>query len=59
MRTPGIIHADDISRYSPQTHVGLKWVAARPLAPSGLFQRFKCAWLVFTGRADALVWHGQ
>lgn len=33
-----------------------RWVPARPLGGWG---RWRAAWLVFTGRADALVWPGQ
>lgn len=33
-----------------------KWVPARPLGLSSLFYWFRCAWLVFIGQADALVW---
>lgn len=33
-----------------------RWVPARPLGYYSLRNRIKCAWLVFTGKADALVW---
>ena len=33
-----------------------KWAPARPEGFFSLRNRLKCAWLVFTGRADALVW---
>lgn len=38
-----------------------RWVAARPESWAGLRLRFrlKCAWLVFTGRADVLQWTEQ
>lgn len=36
-----------------------RWVPARPLGFASLLQRFRCAWLVFTGKADALTWPGQ
>lgn len=32
-----------------------KWVPARPLGYPGLKHRFKVAWLVFTGKADAVI----
>lgn len=35
------------------------WPPARPLPYETMFGRWKAAWLVFTGRADALVWPGQ
>lgn len=36
-----------------------KWVPARPLGMHTLKNRLKTAWLVFTGKADAVVWPGQ
>lgn len=36
-----------------------KWVPARPLGLFSLRSRLKAAWLVFTGRADAVEWEGQ
>lgn len=35
------------------------YVPARPMGYASIKQRFKCAWLVFTGKADALVWPGD
>jgi hypothetical protein len=34
------------------------WVPARPTGYASIRNRFKCAWLVFTGKADALIWPG-
>lgn len=34
------------------------WGPARPLGYSSIFKRIRAAWLVFTGRADALKWPG-
>jgi len=36
-----------------------KWVPARPVGYASLGRRLRAAWLVFTGRADALTWEGQ
>ncbi len=36
-----------------------RWVPARPLGFYGLRSRLRCAWDVFTGRADAVYWPGQ
>jgi len=33
-----------------------KWVPCRTEGYPSWKHRFKCAWLVFTGRADALTW---
>lgn len=35
------------------------WYLARPEGLTGLRNRIRCAWMVFTGRADALVWGGK
>lgn len=32
------------------------WVPARTIGPSWLSNRIKAAWLVFKGKADAVVW---
>jgi len=36
-----------------------KWVVARGMGLQHWTQRWKCAWAVFTGKADALFWEGQ
>jgi hypothetical protein len=36
--------------------IGGKWYPARPLGYYSLRSRLKCAWLVFTGQADAVTW---
>lgn len=35
------------------------WVPARPEGFASLWWRFRAAWMVFTGRWDALFWAGQ
>lgn len=35
---------------------GDEWMPARPLGYPSLLQRFHAAWLVFTGKADAVTW---
>lgn len=35
------------------------WSPARPMGLPSLSERFKAAWLVFTGKADAVKWPGQ
>ena len=36
-----------------------RWVPARPLGFCSIGNRIRCAWAVFTGRADAVEWPGQ
>lgn len=60
MRIPGVYYADDLARNWPQA--GLpdgRWVAARPLPYYSIFERWRVAWLVFTGKADAVVFTDQ
>jgi hypothetical protein len=40
-----------------QTQIDGKWVASRPY-PDPRSLRLKAAWLVLTGRADAVTWPG-
>jgi len=35
---------------------GVAWVPARPSGYPGFWNRIRAAWLVFTGRADAILW---
>ena len=37
-----------------------KWVPCRPIGYFGIRHRFRAAWLVFSGQADAVTWpNGQ
>lgn len=36
-----------------------EWVPSRPLGLASIRVRLRAAWLVLTGKADALVWPGQ
>ncbi len=60
---PAIIYMSEAwVRMLSQNHAGLpdgRWVPARALPFFGRFVRWRAAWLVFTGRADALVWPGR
>lgn len=40
----------------PLVHINEKWVPCRSEGLSSFKNKLKCAWLVFTGKADALVW---
>ncbi len=41
------------------TEINGKWIPARPLGYPTLGSRLKAAWMVFTGKADAVVWPGE
>lgn len=36
-----------------------QYVPARPISFGGIYYRFKDAWAVLTGKADAVRWTGQ
>lgn len=63
MRYPNLVNAYRIASgdYNGiQTNVpGVGCAPARPEGFASLPSRVKVAWLVFTGRADALLWPGQ
>lgn len=64
MRKPDIRCVTEVVRDAEQTACGLpdgRYVPARSYAWNQLcpFGRFKAAWLVFTGRADAVTYPGQ
>lgn len=42
-----------------KTPRGDKWVAARSLGYPSFRSRIRLAWMVFTGKADALIWEQQ
>ena len=65
MRTPDEYDVDRMLSCDTRNQVEIekgKWVAARPEDAGflhGPLHRFKMAWAVFTGKADALFWNGQ
>lgn len=59
---PNIVDVVNVVKSAGECTAGLpdgRWVPARALGWGGLPYRLKAAWLVFTGRADALTWPGQ
>jgi len=59
MRVPGAHIADQVKNYEDLACIGNIWVLARPLAFQNCTERWKRAWDVFIGKADALYWKGQ
>lgn len=59
MRTPIVYSADEVRSWSVQCKGknGL-WTLSRPMSWPGinLRKRISAAWMVFTGRADVLIW---
>jgi hypothetical protein len=66
MKYPNLINAeqfiedtmDGFNGYN-YVNVGERWYHARPLGYQSLWSRLYCTWLVFTGKADAIVWSGD
>ena len=62
---PGLHHADQLiaEGNDNQRQVMIegkpRWVACRPEGYPSLRNRFRLAWKVFTGKADAFVWEQQ
>ncbi|MNF93685.1 hypothetical protein D3C85_149310 [compost metagenome] len=42
-----------------KVQIGNQWVPMRPLGYGGIVRRIKLAWMVFTGKADAVTWPGN
>jgi hypothetical protein len=62
MKYPGLRHADELVESAKHEQAGLpdgRWVVCRALGYPSFRHRCYCAWLVFTGRADALIYEGQ
>ncbi len=63
-RAPNLLTIADVLdavRTGPQSNApgSPMWYAARPIGFDTIPHRLKCAWLVFTGRADALTWYSE
>lgn len=59
---PNILCVTRVIENAKSVQAGLpdgRWVPARAFGYMSIGQRFKAAWLVFTGKADALTWPGQ
>lgn len=61
MNSPSIYKADAIKKWNCQINIANYRYLARPVGFQGinLKHRIKCAWMVFTGKADVLKWEGQ
>ena len=53
---PTLITADFMNC---KTEIDAKWVEARPIRSNYIFNRFKYAWGVFTGKYDAIKFYKQ
>jgi hypothetical protein len=58
MKNPNLVSVYQLlpDKYNCEVNLNGRWVPARPIGLSYLSNRFKLAWMVFTGKADALIW---
>jgi len=49
-----------LMKWNVECEIGGEWVPCRPVTYMALTlrERFRAAWMVFTGKADAVVWPG-
>lgn len=61
MKSPNILTVESVVGGSKEvtTEVDGEWVPKRPCGFRSIQERFRAAWLVFKGEADALIWKGQ
>lgn len=62
MKDPNIWFLNEVIKSSKENAAEVApgvWVPARPEGFSSWSYRLKAAWLVFTGKADALIWPGN
>lgn len=59
MRDTLIIHVNTVLSNNNAKLIDGKYVPARSEGFSSWRYRLKATWLVFTGKADALIWHKQ
>lgn len=58
MKAPRVIQLDNefVCVAGCQVNIDGEWVTARPEGYYSIANRIKSAWMVFTGKADVLVW---
>ena len=60
MRSPAIRQLEDVVKTNVTTKLpDERWVPSRSVGLHSWRYRLKATWLVFTGKADALLWPGQ
>lgn len=58
-RSPNYVHVNSVLTTDVRIETSTGWELARPFGEYGLIHRLKMAWLVFSGKAYALVWGGK
>lgn len=49
----------DLAQGADTKLIDNRWEPCRPFGFYSICHRVKCAWMVFTGRADAVTWPGD
>ena len=59
-KAPQLWKLEELQSHKIKTAVciGDKWVPARPLGYYSLASRLRISWMVFVGKADAVIWPG-
>ncbi len=57
-KTPSLYRLEDLLKSTQNVAVNIngKWVPARGIGFFSFKERIKLSWLVFTGKADVLIW---
>ena len=62
MKQSSLFHIENLIDHAASNSTQLsngRWVPARPLGWSSPLKRLRYAWMVFTGKADAVLWEDQ
>lgn len=55
-KAPGFYNVENLPNWDNIVLIKNRWVFSRPLGMFGLLSRLRAAWMVFTGKADVLIW---
>lgn len=58
MKGVNFVWADHLKDYDVEGNTPWGFKLARPVGIGGFSRRLKAAWMVFTGKADVLLWKG-
>ena len=59
MKGISVVQAEQLRYWTETRDTVHGWKLARPTGRGGLYRRLKIAWMVFTGKYDAVVWGGK
>lgn len=56
MRGTNVLKVEELQEWNIDVKIDNEYVPARPIGYLDFVSRLKIAWMVFTGKADALLW---